>query len=96
MRPLDGPFVPKADLIATQLPGELIIMDPETQQMYSLNGTSEVIWGALPTHTVAEVAALLARQFDVTAEQAERDVRGLVGQLVAAGLLAPREGADHR
>jgi DeoR/GlpR family transcriptional regulator of sugar metabolism len=59
--------------------------------MFALNETGQVIWDALRTRTIAEVAALLVERFDVSPELAERDVRTLADQLVSAGLLRARD-----
>jgi hypothetical protein len=80
-------YEPKAALIETDLPDELVLLDPETQEMFSLNATGRLAWRALPGRSVAEVAALLADSFEVTAAEAEADVRALLQRLLAAGLL---------
>jgi hypothetical protein len=91
----DGLFSPKGGLIETRLPGELILLDPETQEMFALNETGQVIWDALRTQSIPAAAVLIAERFEVTPEAAERDVRALADQLVAAGLLRARD-ADER
>ena len=87
-------YQPNPSVIETELPGELILLDPETQEMFSLNESGRAVWRAIPGRSVAEVAALLSAEYEVEAEAAEVDVRGLVAHLVGAGLLRAVDADD--
>jgi hypothetical protein len=82
-------YLPNPAVIETELPGELILLDPNTREMFSLNDTGTAAWRALPGRSLREVGDLLAASFEVAAEVATEDVRKLVARLVAAGLLLP-------
>lgn len=80
-------YRPKPGLVETEIPGELILLDPQTQEMFSLNETGRAVWRLLPGRTLREVAAEVSGRFEATPEAALTDIRALVAQLVAAGLL---------
>jgi hypothetical protein len=80
------------DVIETDLADELILLDPATQQMFSLNATGRAIWRALPAPGEAELAEAVAAQFEVTAEQACADVQALLRQLLDAKLVRAGHG----
>ena len=82
-------YIPVPSVIETELPGELILLDAATQQMFSLNDTGKMIWRALPNQPLDGVVTLLTGQFNVTPDDANSAVRSLVSQLVDAGLLLP-------
>ena len=85
-------YVARAGLIETDLEHELILLDPETQEMFSLNGTGRWVWQKLPNRSPEEVAGELADCFGVPVEQAHADVQALVAELREAGLLRPDAG----
>lgn len=87
MPSVDGPFVLKAGLIETRLADEVILLDPETQQMFSLAGTGLFIWDALRSETIADAAARLTEHFEVPLDVATNDVRAFADRLLDAGLL---------
>jgi len=56
--------------------------------IYSFNSTGSLIWRLLETaKTVAELAATVAREYEVDPAQAERDVEQFVGEMKAIGLV---------
>jgi hypothetical protein len=75
------------DVIATDLDDELVLLDPKTQRMFTLNATGRVVWNALGTHDLGQIAAQLEAQFEVSREQAHQDVSALLEQLRASGLV---------
>ena len=87
-------YQPNPSVIETELPGELILLDPETQEMFSLNESGRAVWRAIVGRTVREAAELLGADYEVESETAESDVRGLVARLVGAGLLRVAGGRD--
>jgi hypothetical protein len=90
-----GPYAPLPSIIETDLEHELILLDPVSQEMFSLNDTGRAIWRALPGRTVPDVAEELTRHFDVARDVAEAEVRALVGRLLEAGLIAPAHDAGQ-
>jgi hypothetical protein len=87
-------YQPNPSVIETELPGELILLDPETQEMFSLNESGRAVWRAIPGRSIGEVAELLSAEYEVEAEAAEADVRGLVARLTGAGLLRVAAARD--
>lgn len=80
------------DVIETDLESELILLDPGTQEMFSLNETGRRVWRSLPAREAALVDAVVAA-FDVARDTAAADVRRLLAELVEAGLVEAREDA---
>lgn len=83
-----------AAVIATPLPDELILLDPATGAMHSLNATGRLVWERLGSATPDAIAASLAAAFDVTAAQAAADVRALLDGLAQAGLVESDADGD--
>lgn len=75
------------DIIETELEAELILLDPGTGEMFSLNDTGRRIWHSLPFDSPARFGAALAEALVVEADVAEHDVRILLAELHRAGLV---------
>jgi Coenzyme PQQ synthesis protein D (PqqD) len=80
-------YLSKPGLIETELDQELILLDPETQEMFSLNGTGRWVWRGLPDRSAGELAQELATHFGLTADEARADVDEMVAELLEAGLI---------
>ena len=86
---LDAVYVPSEDVVARVIEGDLIIV-PLTagvgdadDELYTLNGTGREIWDRLDGKaSLREIAGALEREFDAAAGEVERDVLGLVGELL--------------
>ena len=79
----------KSGVIETDLDDELVLLDPKTQGMFSLNATGRVIWHGLKNAESLEVIAQkLEQQFTVTLEQAQTDANALIAELEKAGLIS--------
>ncbi len=83
-------FAPKAGLIETDLESELVLLDPETKLMFSLNATGRLVWRGLGAGE-EETAMRLAREFTTGIGRAREDVRHLLEELAGAGLIVPRD-----
>ncbi len=78
----------KPGIIETDLEDELVLLDPKTQGMFSLNNTGRVIWHELKNAGTLEVMATkLEQQFTVSLEQATIDAQVLISELEKAGLI---------
>lgn len=83
------------DVVAREIQGELIIIpltagvgDME-DEFYSLNETGRAIWSRLDgARTLRDISSDLAAEYDAPAGEIERDVVGLVTELVRRGILA--------
>ena len=73
-------------IVATDLEDELVLLDPASQQIFSLNATGRAIWQSLPA-SMASLTHTLEQRFEVEAMQADADVKGLLRSLVDAGLV---------
>jgi hypothetical protein len=80
-------YKPKPSVIETNLEAELVLLDPETREMYSLNPVGRAIWRALPERTVSALATEVTHAFDVEYERALEDVRRILADLLATGLI---------
>ena len=96
---LDRTYVPSEDIVAREIEGELVIVplvagigDME-DELFSLNDTGKDIWRKLDGKaTLAEVANALAAAYSAQPHEVERDVVGLVGELVRRKMLVVKPG----
>jgi hypothetical protein len=80
---------PSEDVVAREIEGELIIVplaagigDME-DELYTLNDTGKAIWMKLDgVRTLTQIAAELAEEYDAPLADLERDVTGLISELV--------------
>jgi hypothetical protein len=79
----------KPGVIETDLDDELVLLDPKTQAMFSLNNTGRVVWQGLKNaESLETIAQTLEGQFTVTLEQASLDAQALTSELEKAGLIS--------
>jgi len=91
---MDAVYAASEDIVAREIDGELIIVplvagigDME-DELYTLNDTGKAIWKRLDGRaTLGEVVAELTQIFDAPGDELERDVAGLVEELVGRGML---------
>jgi len=96
---LDQVYVPSDDIVAREIEGELIIVplvagigDME-DELFSLNDTGKDVWRRLDGRTtLAAVANALAAEYSAQPDEIERDVIGLVGELVRRKMLVAKPG----
>jgi hypothetical protein len=96
---LDQVYVPSDDIVAREIEGELIIVplvagigDME-DELFAMNDTGKDVWRKLDGKTtLAEVASALAVEYAAQPEEIQRDVMGLVGELVQRKILVVRPG----
>lgn len=74
--------------------GETVLLDVDGRQLYGVSEVAARVWQLCDgVRTVADIAALVAEEYDTDARTALSDVRAFVGELVAAGaLLTDRTG----
>jgi len=82
-------FAPAADVVDTGLDdSEIALLDLATKTYFSLNSTGAYIWERLKEGlALGEISERLQREFDVSAEVAERSVTQLVEQLLGQKLV---------
>ena len=91
---LDAVYAPSEDIVARSIEGELIIVplvagigDFE-DELYSLNETGKAVWDRLDgKKSMKEVLAELSAEFDAPAGEIEKDLIGLVEELLRRRIL---------
>jgi hypothetical protein len=83
----DDRFKQAAGIIETDLGSELILLDPTTQEMFSLNPTGSTVWRTLSEAPLRTAVDRVVDAFEVDRETAMQDVVAIVLRLRAAGLL---------
>jgi hypothetical protein len=78
------------DQVSCQIDREAVILNLKSGVYFGLNEVGARIWALLQSarpHTVGEIEAAIAAEFEVAPEECARDVRSLLEQFYAAGLL---------
>ncbi len=91
---LDFVYIPSDDIVAREIEGELIIVplvagigDME-DELFTMNETGKAIWRHLDgKNTLTDIITILAEDFDAPAGEIEKDVKGLVQELVNRRML---------
>jgi hypothetical protein len=91
---LDATYTPSEDIVAREIVGELVLV-PLTAEigdmedaLYSLNETGRAIWDRLDgVKSLRDVATELAKVYDAPRQEIERDVIGLVSELLTRSML---------
>src|SRR5512133_3879235 len=91
---MDAVYAPSEDVVAREIEGELIIVplvagigDME-DELFTLNETGRAIWSRLDGRaTLDGVVTALAEDYDAEPGELERDVIGLVEELVRRRML---------
>jgi len=92
---LDAVYAPSEDIVARSIEGEIIIVplvagigDLE-DELYTLNETGKAVWDRLDgKKKLKEVLAELSAEFDAPAGEIEKDLMGLVEELVRRKIVA--------
>jgi hypothetical protein len=86
-------FVRSQSVVSRVVAGETLIVPVRARvgdlaSIYSFNGTGSLIWKLLESpKTVAELAAAVAREYDVEPAQAERDVVVFLSEMKGVDLV---------
>lgn len=83
------------NVVAREVSGETVLLNLETGTYFGLNAVGGRIWALVEAQprTLAEVRDVVQQEFDVTAEEAERDLLQLAADLSEHGLLLLAEKA---
>jgi hypothetical protein len=86
---LDAICAPSEDVVAREIEGELIIVPlvagigDTDDELYTMNETGKAIWSRLDgRRTLRSVSAELVAEFNAPPEEIERDVLGLMAELM--------------
>ncbi len=95
MEPIAGTarFKRKLSVIETDLETELVLLDAETREMYSLNPVGRAVWQGLAERTVEEIAQDISGVFAAAHDRVLDDVRRLLAELLEVGLILPANDA---
>ena len=70
------------ELLASELDGELVMMDVETGKYFGLNGVGSVIWNLIDKpHSVSEICSQLEKEYDVEASTCEQEVLAFLNSM---------------
>jgi hypothetical protein len=83
-----GGFRPSGDAVTKRVGDEVVLVHLRTNRIYTLNRTGARFWELLEDgHDLEGAQERLLREFEVGEGQLRDEVRGLVDELVARGLL---------
>jgi hypothetical protein len=82
----------KPDLIETDLDHELILLDPVSQEMFSLNDTGRALWRSLPQPDVEALTGILVTGHHAPLDRARCDAAAWLDMVREAGLLLEPAG----
>lgn len=86
-------FIRSQSVVSRVIAGETLIVPVRAKvgdlaSIYSFNGTGSLIWKLLESPmTVTDLAAAVAREYEVDPDRAEHDVTEFVGEMKAVGLV---------
>jgi hypothetical protein len=86
----NGPWQKSAALAWREIDDETVIISPTESVMHELNETGSFLWKNIDGRmTAAELAAMLAAEYEVTPGTALADTEALLQQLASSKLLVP-------
>jgi Coenzyme PQQ synthesis protein D (PqqD) len=74
-------------VVVTDLDDELVLLDPVSKQMFSLNVVGRLLWLELPKQGLEGVLEQITKSFAVSPEQARADAMMLIENLSKSKLL---------
>jgi len=96
---LETVYLPSEDVVAREIEGEILIvpLTPRGLDMedaiYTLNETGRAVWGLLDgRNTVREVVHRLSAEYDSPEGDIERDVRGMLQEMLARRIVQEASG----
>jgi hypothetical protein len=86
---LTDPVSISVDVVAREVGGETMLLDLESGTYFGLDEVGACVWRAIEDgRTPAEACEAIIAAYDVERDVAERDLAGLLGQLLEKGLIA--------
>ena len=77
--------------VSTDLGGEVVILDMQSDEYFSLDGVGIRIWEMIETSTpVNEILAAILQAYDVEPATAERDLLAVLSEMAREGLIEVR------
>lgn len=88
---LNSTIIRNPEQVSTDLDGEVVILDMQSEEYFSLDGVGTRIWEMIETPiTVHEILAAILKAYDVEPARAERDLLAVLGEMVQEGLIEVR------
>jgi Coenzyme PQQ synthesis protein D (PqqD) len=84
---LDMNYRHNPKVVVTDLEDELVLLDPVSKQMFSLNAVGRQLWLTLPALGLEAALDQVAASFEVSVDQARADAVALIAQLLGQKLL---------
>lgn len=90
-------FIKESDFVTRSIKGETIIVPVsgsvgDLDSIYTLNEVGSLVLQLIDGNTsISQIVDTICNEYDITAEEAEKDVIELLGSLEAAGLIRPSE-----
>lgn len=83
-------FGPNPQVASRSVGSEVVLLNMEDGQYYSLNDTGALVWQLLQAHrpSLDDLAAEVIAHFEIDATTAHRDIEALVESLIEHGLVA--------
>lgn len=79
----------KNDVMSREIEGQILILTPREEFLYTLNASGQVLWEMLAKGTTAQkLVDALVRRYGISPTQAQGDVQTFVRGLRAKGILA--------
>jgi hypothetical protein len=96
---LDASYVPSEDIVAREIEGELIIVPLVSgignmeDELFTLNETGKAIWNKLDSQkSLRDIVEELSTEFEDQGGEIEKDVIGLVGELLKRRMVVAVSG----
>lgn len=78
-----------SEVMCRSIGDEIVILDLAQGTYYGLNNVGSRIWALMVDgRTVEDISMALVTEYEVTSDDAERDLRELAGNLIAKGLVS--------
>lgn len=85
---LNSTIARNPEQVSTDLGDEIVILDMQSDEYFSLDGVGTRIWETIETPTtVREILAAILGAYDVEPAIAERDLLAVLGEMAQEGLI---------
>jgi hypothetical protein len=86
----DEKFRPSKDVVSRRVADDIVLVNLQSDEMYSLNSTGARAWELLSEgHDLEAIDATLADEYDVDVEEVRRERETLLDELKHRGLVEP-------
>lgn len=85
---MDSRVVVAPDQFATDMAGEMVVLNTRSGSYYSLHGIGSTLWGLVQQpKTLREVHAAVLAEYAVSSDRCERDLVRVFGEMEAEGII---------